>query len=133
MTLDLYGLILHEKEKILNKAWCRETSSKPDTWTEEKPAWGQCAVTSLYLQFCLGGVLLRAFLDDFKESHYWNAFLNKEVDLTRKQFPPGTKIPNGEIRTRDYLLNSENAIKARTRERYGLLLTRIEDVMARDY
>jgi len=41
--------------------------------------------------------------------------------MTRCQFPAGTVVPEGETRTIEYLLESERAKSARTKERAALL------------
>ena len=44
-------------QKLLQKAWSKETSFEPDNWTPENPAWGQYAVTALVVQDFFGGEL----------------------------------------------------------------------------
>ena len=41
---------LAELEAAIRASWSRETSDDPDEWTEENPARGQCAVTSLLVR-----------------------------------------------------------------------------------
>ncbi|HLC97486.1 MAG TPA: hypothetical protein VJC21_01765 [Candidatus Nanoarchaeia archaeon] len=58
----------------LQKAWCSETSSDPDHWHPENPAWGQCAVTALMVNDYLGGKIIwaeAALPDGRKVSHYF--------------------------------------------------------------
>lgn len=95
-------------KKALAKSWSRETSADPDRWSGKNPAWGQCAVTALVVQDYFGGELLRTAVETNGEkiSHYWNKLPNgKEADLTRSQFAEGTAIPEGEPRTREYVLS----------------------------
>ena len=51
---------ISELEKAVKQAWGKETSSDPDNWSIENPAWGQCAVTSLVINDYLGGKLVWA-------------------------------------------------------------------------
>ena len=118
-------------EEILSKAWVQETSSDPDNWSAENPAWGQCAVTALVVNDYFGGRLLwaSAKLPDGKEiSHYFNELETGEVvDLTRAQFPEGTIIPEGIDKkkefatTRDYVLSYPVTV-----QRYTLLQQNIQ-------
>ena len=121
---------INELEKILEKCWCKETSVDPDRWLDKNSAWGQCVPTSLVVNDYFGGEIVWAIakLPDGEEiSHYSNKLNGREIDLTRKQFPVGTKIPQGIPRekgfqtTRDYLLSSKKVI-----ERYNLLRQKIE-------
>jgi hypothetical protein len=106
-------------------SWCEETASPGDApeWSEDNPAKGQCAVTALLIQEILGGDLMRCVVDGFG-SHYFNRLPDGTiVDLTRRQFPEGTVVPDGEPRDREYVLDSEPARNAQTPERYDLLRT----------
>lgn len=107
-------------ERDLRRAWARDTSADPQSWSERNPAWGQCAVTALVVQDELGGELLRARVDGI--SHYWNRLPSGEtVDLTRHQFVNGGSIESEtELRTREYVLSFPD-----TRERYELLRKRL--------
>lgn len=103
---------------IITESWTKETSYDPKNWTPENPAWGQCAITALVVQDYLGGEILYCR----HNHHYWNRLQNQEeIDFTRIQFLAGTTICLDEIKPRDYLLNSEAAIKATTPQRYELL------------
>lgn len=117
-------------EEALRHSWCAETSTDSKNWSEENPSYGQCAVTALIVQDYLGGKLLWAQAElpnGNTDSHYFNLIENKEVDLTREQFPEGTTIPKGipkpkEFKTtRDYVLSYEP-----TKERYELLKDIVE-------
>jgi len=120
-------------EEVLKECWARETSSDPDNWTRENPAWGQCAVTSLVVSDYLGGEIIWAnvVLPDGRElSHYFNKISGLEKDFTRVQFPPGTQIPAGQPKTktfpttRDYILSFE-----KTRQRYETLKRKVEEFL----
>jgi hypothetical protein len=133
---------IQQLERILQVAWIRETSADPDHWTPENPAWGQCAVTALVVDDHVGSrqlhaepdckvIWAEAVLPDGKKiSHYFNYIDGREIDLSRKQFPPGTQIPRGVDKTkgfpttRDYVLSYEA-----TRNRYDLLSQRVADFL----
>ena len=85
-------------ENALKNSWCKESSSNPEAWSPENPAWGQCAVTAAVINDYLGGEIIwaEAKLPDGKNiSHYFNKINGKEKDFTRIQFPKGTIIPEG--------------------------------------
>lgn len=108
-------------EKILKKSWSKETCHLPlqDRWNTGQPEIGQCAVTVLVIQDYFGGKIAH----DIKNKHYWNIVDGVEIDITRKQFPRDT------IFTIDEFVNRESlfSIKAKTRERYEMLLDNIKN------
>ncbi len=83
-----------ELEQRLLKAWCKESSHSPKTWTPENPAWGQCAATALVVKALLGGHVMRcvATLPDGRDIvHYCNRLPSGfSYDFTVRQFPEGT-------------------------------------------
>lgn len=111
----------------------KETSSDPKNWSRDNPAWGQCAVTVLIVNDYLGGEIVwaEAKLPDGRGiSHYFNLIDGKEVDLTRRQFPEGTAIPQGVEKkkefatTRDYILCAPGSS---AKERYEILKEKVEE------
>ncbi|MDD4878437.1 MAG: hypothetical protein PHO02_05380 [Candidatus Nanoarchaeia archaeon] len=124
---------ISQLEKALLDSWDADTSSDSASWTKENPAWGQCAVTSLIVNDYLGGKLVwaNAVLPGGKSiSHYFNNIDGKEIDLTRRQFPDGTLIPEGIDKfktfpsTRDYVLSFEA-----TRTRYEKLKEKVKNAL----
>jgi len=114
-------ITLKDLKKALKNSWSRETSSDPNNWTSENPAWGQCAVTALIIQDYFGGDLLRAAIEGIG-SHYWNQLPDgSEIDLTKIQFLTAITIPAGEIRLREYVLSYPATVK-----RYEILKQRVE-------
>jgi len=100
--------------RILYQTWSARTSSDPEKWTPENPSWGQCAVTACIVQNYFGGSIVWAnatLSNGEKISHYFNRIADKEIDLTREQFPEGTYIPRGVPKrkgfptTREYVLS----------------------------
>jgi hypothetical protein len=71
--------------KAVRVSWIRDTSYEPDRWSDNNPAWGQCAVTALVLQDYLGGELRRV-TDGAETTHFWVAVDGEDVDLTLEQF-----------------------------------------------
>lgn len=118
---------------IIREAWCRETASPgcAKDWSEDNPAFGQCAVTALLIQEIYGGELLRTYVEGFG-SHYYNLLPDgTTVDLTSDQFPVHVTVPHGEPRSRSYTRYSEPAVKACTMPRYELLKSRCRELIAR--
>lgn len=114
---------LSRLEAGIEQAWSRETSADPDNWSEQNPAWGQCAVTALLVQDNLGGSLLRGMVGDI--SHYFNHLPSGDrLDLTVRQFPHGTDVTEVAERDRDYVLSFEP-----TRQRYQLLKSRLSELL----
>jgi hypothetical protein len=106
-------------EQRLRAAWCKETSSEPDSWSSVNPSSGQCAVTALVLQDHVGGELLRGDVDGV--SHYWNRLPNgREIDLTRAQFGRAVVKRLGETRSRQHVLSFPSTVV-----RYHLLEARL--------
>jgi hypothetical protein len=82
-------------------------------------------VTALLVQDIFGGELVRADVQGI--SHYWTRTPDgNEVDLTRDQFGAGARVPEGEVRERDYVLSFPQ-----TRRRYALLRDRVQTLFVR--
>lgn len=112
----------------LEESWSAATSSASD-WTESNHAKGQCAVTACVVNDYFGGEILNsiATLPSGKTvSHYFNVIDGQTVDLTYRQFPPGTSFSEPAPKTenldstRAYCLSYEA-----TRRRYEALRTRV--------
>ncbi|MBR9683401.1 hypothetical protein GOV03_02575 [Candidatus Woesearchaeota archaeon] len=119
--------------EAIENSWCKETSSDPENWNLDNPAWGQCAVTACVINDYLGGKIVwaEALLPDGKKiSHYFNFLIGNELDLTRQQFPKGTVILPGIEKkkefasTREYVLSFEV-----TQNRYELLKESVENYL----
>jgi hypothetical protein len=112
---------LEELNARLSVAWCRDTSTEPNKWTNENPALGQCAVTALVVQDELGGELVRAIVNGI--SHYWNRLESgEEVDLTRRQFRDDVRVETEAVpRSREFVLSFPDTVT-----RYQLLRERLE-------
>ena len=124
---------LSRLEEALTKCWDEKTSSDPEDWTSENPAWGQCAVAALIVNDYLGGEIVwaEAKLPDGRSiSHYFNQIEGKEIDLTRRQFPDGTVIPPGVEKKKQYASTREYVLLApgsTTKARYEILKERIDE------
>jgi hypothetical protein len=115
----------------LEQAWSKDTCYPPlaDDWEAYHPAYGQCAVTVLIVHDYFGGEIPGC--DHFH--HYWNRLPDgREIDLTKEQFHFNPGICEDKVATREYLLDSESAKKAKTREKYELLKRRVEESLAKE-
>jgi hypothetical protein len=112
----------------IQRAWNKMTSATPEQWSPRNRARGQCAVTALLVQDCIGGILVRTMAtlpDGTSESHYatMDDVSGVIFDLTEVQFPEGTTFGPWESREREYVLSFDP-----TAERYQLLLQRVNEV-----
>jgi hypothetical protein len=123
-------MLIVELRSALALSWGPETCAEweRDLWKSEVPAFGQCAVTTLVVQDILGGKIVK----DPDNDHYWNVLDDgSEVDLTRSQFPIGVVLSAKLERTREYMLQSERSIAAKTPERYTTLRERVRKLFGR--
>ncbi len=67
---------------ILKKCWSIKSSS---VWTKENPAKGQCGVTSLVINDCFGGEILKTKLPN-GQWHFYNSIEGRRFDFTGSQF-----------------------------------------------
>ena len=123
--------LLHSLKGALTKAWSAETSYDPPSWTQDNPAWGQCAITACIVQDKLGGEIVGAdavLPDGQKIPHFFNKIEGRLIDLTREQFPAGTLIKagkpvteGGHATTRDFILSYPE-----TKDRYDALRQKLD-------
>ncbi len=122
-----------ELELALKNSWTKESSSDPEKWTPNNPAWGQCAVTALVINDYLGGDIVwnNASLPDGREiSHYFNNIGGTEKDFTRIQFPTGTTIPSGIPKTKEFSTTREYVLSYPiTQQRYELLKQKVQEFL----
>lgn len=120
------AVTLAELEAAIRSSWSRETSEVPDEWSEENPAWGNCAVTALVVRDYLGGELVIAGVvrDGVRvDRHVWNVLPSGlAVDLSRDQFR------NGE-RCEAPMRLTETTVPG-TQERYELLAERVRAALS---
>lgn len=121
---------IDELLEALQVSWCEETSQCGEgVWSEDNPARGQCAVSSVIIQDYLGGKLVRGVVeDDYIEgcSHYWNQLDNGVwVDSTQAQFEGTLNITDIKYRSPNYVLKSLDTLK-----RYQLLKSRVVNYLA---
>ena len=71
--------------EAFEKSWSLNSSSK---WKQNNPALGQCGVTALVAQDCLGGEIIKTWVvkPEIKLWHYYNLIDGKSVDFTISQF-----------------------------------------------
>ena len=116
---------------VIMKAWVRETASPlvASKWEAENSSLGQCTVTALLIHEMMGGNIMRTVVPGLG-SHYYNILPDGSVcDLTRGQFPPGTKVPDGRVVEREDVLCTDESKAVATQERYALLLSRFMDLL----
>lgn len=115
-------MIRNEVCEIVSMSFSKDTCYPDlrDRWSEENSSLGQCAITALVLNDFLGGKIMRCMSET--GSHYYNLINGEIVDLTVSQFSSLPDYINGEERTREYLLSSED-----TRNRYKLLLESVKN------
>lgn len=106
--------------KSRNKDTCYFKSI--DKWTPNNPSIGHCTVTALIIQEYFWGDIVFCNHQD----HYWNRLPNgKMVDITKDQMPINTVCCVDQIVTKTDILESPKSIKAKTKERYILLKSRV--------
>lgn len=114
-------------EKNLRNCYSIETCYPKckEKWNVGNPTCGQCAITSLIVQECIGGTIHKIIVEG-KGTHYFNIINNNIFDLTREQFDlDGTKLkykPN-ELICRDKILENDD-----TNKRYNILKNRLENI-----
>lgn len=117
------AVTLAELEGAIRASWGPDTTEEPDVWSEENPAWGNCAVTALVVRDYLGGELLIAGVvrDGVRvDRHVWNRLPSGlTVDLSRDQFRNGERYEAPQPLT--------EALKAGTEERYAILAGRVRE------
>ncbi|HCC06834.1 MAG TPA: hypothetical protein DEP72_01530 [Clostridiales bacterium] len=91
-----------------------------DEWNNENRYLGQCAITALILQDCLGGKIKKCEVENSDITHYYNEVDGKELDFTIEQFQNGEKLIKERYKTRDEMLASKH-----TKQRYELLKQRV--------
>ena len=68
---------------VLARAWSLETAKQ---WTPDRPAAGQCNVTTVVVHDLFGGDILKTSLPDYDVDHFYNRIDGVVVDLTDSQF-----------------------------------------------
>lgn len=120
------GLTLDRLLDVLVQCWDEDTTQNPDGWDPDRPAAGQCAVSSMVIQSYFGGELLRGVTNK-GTVHYWNQLDNGAwVDATRSQFDPDELITEYVVRPPDYLYKFQDTV-----DRYMTLLGRVQIALVR--
>lgn len=73
---------IKEMEEALSHSWSKQSSTK---YTLENRAAGQCGVTALVVQECLGGHIMKTKVNGMW--HYYNQLHGEYYDFTSSQFP----------------------------------------------
>ena len=80
--------------RALFHSWGPGSSSK---WKRSNPALGQCGVTALVVQDCLGGEIVKTWIakpDVEKLWHFYNLLDNTPMDFTVSQFDSTIEYSN---------------------------------------
>lgn len=111
--------------EAIERSWGAKTSFDPQNWWPSNAAYKQSAVTALVVNDFFGGNILRTiatYQNGSRVSHYYNELPDKNiVDLTRIQFPEGTKFSDPEDKSRGHIM-----LNPLTAERYNILKERVE-------
>lgn len=114
---------LGELEGAIRSSWGSDTTEEPDVWSEDNPAWGNCAVTALVVRDYLGGEIVAAGVvrDGVRvDRHAWNRLPSGlMVDLSRDQFRGGEQFEAPEP--------IETFLSPTTFERYEVLAARVRE------
>ena len=115
-------------ENILDalvQSWSAQTSSRPDQWSNENPARGQCVVSSLIIQDLHSGELrkYKTTYEGIPENHYCNVLpIGAELDSAKNQYPPETTFTESEIELKGFATVREKLLSdPSTQERYLIL------------
>ncbi len=112
---------------LLHRVWSSETCYPRvrKFWKKENPSVGQCAVTSLVINDFFGGEIL--FNAEY--NHFWNRLEDgTEIDLTKGQFKCDISLLDNYKVDRKTILFTKNATRARTYERYQILLKKLNSL-----
>jgi|SRR3989338_4393055 len=122
-------------EQILKRASAKNTCwpGCADAWSEENPAWGHCAMYTLFVNEYIGGKILsaNAHLPDGKViPHYFNSIpfsiaKNHDFDFSASQFPSGTSFKGRDNVSREYVLS----LPDKEAERYRVFRQRVNDIL----
>jgi hypothetical protein len=105
-----------------------DTSSHPDSWTNDNPTQGHCAIVSVLAQEVFGGEIVKVSLKgtgyEFLKSHFFNVIDGQEVDFTSGQFTNGIPYAQSarEPVSKDIILSHPGAT-----ERFSLLKARFDN------
>jgi hypothetical protein len=66
-----------ELQSRLESAWSLHTAT---IWRADNPAWGQCSVSALVVQDCLGGVIVKTRVGN--AWHFYNLVEGERLDFT---------------------------------------------------
>lgn len=128
---------LAEVTSVIDTAWCGATCQERKLFMATNPAFGQSAATAVMVRRLFGGVVIKTTVEvkqlkgkvpetPWVLRHYYNRLPSgEEVDLTRGQFPRGTKfnLHEDEPRVREVPFGPDVLKRAVLLEKrvYGLL------------
>lgn len=108
----------------IRASWTRATAAEPERWSPDRPAVGQCDVSSYVAWRYLGGdlVLCEVLVGGQRsEHHYFNRFLDGDVDLTVEQFVGNEHIVELSVLTSDDVVERSPSMRAELATRIDIL------------
>lgn len=129
--------VMQEVEQAIRSSWTIDTSSRPDQWSEDNRARGQCVPSALVMQDYFGGTLKRyqtSYLGE-PETHYVNLLDpdGEEVDVTKFQYPEGFQKVASESDLQDYKSIREKLLAdPSTAHRYELLRASVKRLLPKE-
>lgn len=126
VNMKIYKNTLIDYKHFLYSAYDKDTTYKTcvNSWNRTNPTYGHCAVTSMILNECFGGVIKCGYYEKEDVWHYWNVINNQIIDFTREQFSEDN-IEFTKIKT--VSLKKLKSIESVYR-RYCILKRRVEDI-----
>ncbi len=109
-------------KRAIERSWAPDTSFGGKRWSRRNPAYGHCAVTALVVNDFFGGSFMKTVATGGETvSHFFNKLPGgRIVDLTKKQFPRGTRFSAPERRSRARVLSNP-----RTAAQYRVFRARV--------
>lgn len=118
---------INELKEFVEKAWSKETSERPEEWSEDNPASGHCLISALAFQDEFEGDILQSKIAGIY-SYYWNRLPDgTEIELTRSQLPEYVVVPQGKVRPRTVLDRALIRARPDVIEKYEILKRKIEE------
>ena len=106
---------IEQLKKAIKDSWGRDTCHYKFLWDDKNlsDSAGHCRVVALIVQDYLKGEILYSHVKGNKKwDHYWNKLSNeKEIDLTKDQFPKKIKFVKPKIVSRKEALSSKRTLK----------------------
>ena len=93
MILRAYYRKTHKRSLIELKHFIysscqRDTAYKSSVnqWSPDNPTRGHCAIASMLVYECFGGIIQKGYIEKYGEWHYWNVVNDAVFDLTKESY-----------------------------------------------